>query len=156
MTVGVLVLPFNLLTEQNRQISTLLSAKPLATASAVARMKDELSQTQYRLTQLRNQEFERKAKALEGTGNVLLFEEGLSPDELRRLADSVLQTCGGRCAVFSGDGNSYKYAIGQKGADLRSFAKELNTALNGRGGGKPEFIQGSLNATQEQIKAFFR
>lgn len=145
----------NLLTEQNRQVSTLLSAKPLATAAAVSRMKDELTQTQYRLTQLRNQSFERKAQELAGVGDVLLFEESLSPDEVRRLADSVLQTCGGRCAVFSGEDESYKYAIGQEGADLRSFAKELNAALNGRGGGKPEFIQGSVNATQEQIFAFF-
>lgn len=145
----------NLLTEQNRQVSTLLSAKPLATATAVARMKEELAQTQYRLTQLRNHEFERKAQELEGAGNVLLFEEGLSPDELRRLADSVLQTCGGRCAVFSGEGENYKYAIGQKGADLRSLAKELNATLNGRGGGKPEFIQGSVCVSETQIRAYF-
>ena len=145
----------NLLTEQNRQISTMLSAKPLATASAVARMKDELAQSQYRLTQLRNREFERKAQELAGSGNILLFEEGLSADELRRLADSILQSCGGRCAVFSGAGESYKYAIGLKNGDLRSFAKELNATLNGRGGGKPEFIQGSVNATKEQISMFF-
>ena len=76
-------------------------------------------------------------------------------DALRRLADAVLQSCGGRCAVFSGEGENYKYAIGQKGGDLRSFAKELNGALKGRGGGKPEFIQGSVNANKTQIEAFF-
>jgi alanyl-tRNA synthetase len=31
----------------------------------------------------------------------------------------------------------------------------MNAALNGRGGGKPEFQQGSLKATRQEIEAFF-
>jgi alanyl-tRNA synthetase len=31
----------------------------------------------------------------------------------------------------------------------------MTAALNGRGGGKPEFQQGSLKATRQQIEAFF-
>lgn len=145
----------NMLAAQNRQVSNLLSAKPVATAAAVARMKEELAQCQYQLGAAQNRLFALKAAELEGKGDVLLFEEGLSADALRRLADVVLQSCGGRCAVFSGEGENYKYAIGQKGGDLRSFAKELNGALKGRGGGKPEFIQGSVNANKTQIEAFF-
>ncbi len=30
-----------------------------------------------------------------------MFEDGLAAGSVRRLCDSVLQTCGGRCAVFS-------------------------------------------------------
>lgn len=145
----------NVLANQNRQVSNLLSAKPVATAAAVARMKEELADCQFKLGAARNQLFALKASELAGKGDVLLFEEGLSADELRRLADAVLQSCGGRCAVFSGEGNSYKYAIGLKGGDLRTFAKELNAALSGRGGGKPEFVQGSVNASKEKIEAFF-
>ena len=145
----------NILANQNRQVSNLLSAKPVATAAAVARMKEELADCQFKLAAARNQLFALKAAELADKGDVLLFEEGLGADEIRRLADTVLQSCGGRCAVFSGEGASYKYAIGRKGGDLRAFAKELNAALNGRGGGKPEFIQGSVNASREQIEAFF-
>lgn len=141
--------------EQNRKISGLLSAKPLETADAVARMKQELADCKYQLTQLENRRFEAMAKELEGTGNVLLFEEGLKPDSLRRLADAILKTCGGRCAVFSPGEEGYFYAIGQQDGDLRALTKEMNAALNGRGGGKPFFVQGSVRATEEEIRSFF-
>ena len=89
-------------------------------------------------------------------GDLLLFEEGLSPDSLRRLAAAVLETCGGRCACFSGqDGSGYRYAIGQAGGDLRELTHTLNQALSGRGGGKPNFVQGSVQAEQSAIRDFF-
>lgn len=88
---------------------------------------------------------------------MILFEDGLSPDGLRRLCDAVLHSCGGRCACFSGtDGWGYKYAVGQAGGDLRGFVKELNNTLSGRGGGKPDFVQGSVQASRSEIKAFFQ
>ena len=80
-------------------------------------------------------------------------------DGLRRLCDAVLHGCGGSCfcACFSGDDVSgYKYAIGQLDGDLRSFVKELNQALGGRGGGKPDFVQGSVRASRQEIRAFFQ
>ena len=50
---------------------------------------------------------------------------------------------------------TYKYALGGKDADLREFTKEMNQALGGRGGGKPFFVQGSVQADEETIRAFF-
>ena len=35
------------------------------------------------------------------------------------------------------------------------LVRELNTALQGRGGGKPGFVQGSLAASRTDIEAFF-
>ena len=79
----------------------------------------------------------------------------MSPDGLRRLCDSILQRCGGRCACFSGDDQrGYKYAVGEQNGDLRALVKEMNQTLNGRGGGKPNFAQGSLSASRSEIEAF--
>ena len=89
-----------------------------------------------------------------GVRETLLFEDGLRPDGLRRLADAVTKTCGGRCAVFSKVSDGYQYAIGQENGNLRAFTKELNAALNGRGGGKPFFVQGSVKADRAEIEAF--
>ena len=50
---------------------------------------------------------------------------------------------------------SYKYAMGEKDGDLRQFTKEMNAVLNGRGGGKPFFVQGSVQASEKEIRAFF-
>ncbi len=142
--------------EQNRQISGLLSAKPLETAAAAARMQQELNDTKYRLSRLEDQLFQMQAEAYTGKGDVLLFEEGLKPDALRRLTDAVMNACGGRCAVFSKVETGFQYAIGHEGGDLRQFTKEMNSKLNGRGGGKPNFVQGSVTADRQTIEAFFK
>ncbi len=141
--------------EQNKQISGLLSARPMETAVAAARIQQELADAKYRLTQLEDKLFRREAEAYQGRGDVLLFEEGLRPDALRRLADAVMHACGGRCAVFSRTEGGFQYAIGQTGGDLRAFTKEMNQKLAGRGGGTPEFVQGSVSAQQEAIEEFF-
>ena len=57
--------------------------------------------------------------------------------------------------MFAGAGSAWKYAIGQRGGDLRVLTKGLNAALSGRGGGMPEFVQGSVGAEREAIEAFF-
>ena len=46
-------------------------------------------------------------------------------------------------------------AINREGRILRGLTKRLNAALQGRGGGKPGFVQGSLAASRTDIEAFF-
>ena len=142
--------------EQNLRISNLLSAKVMETSGAVQRLLEENEQLKGRIYAMEEKQFSALALELEGKGSVLLFQEDLTPDGLRRLCDKVLQSCGGRCACFSGDEeNGYKYAIGEKDGDLRGLIKGLNQTLNGRGGGKPGFAQGSVRASRTQIESFF-
>ena len=142
--------------EQNARVSHLLSAKLFETGAAARRLLEENAALKSRLMSLEDGRFSALARQYAGAGDVVLFEEGLSPDGLRRLCSAVLHTCAGRCACFSGDNASgYKYAVGQLGGDLRELVKELNRALNGRGGGKPDFAQGSVQAPRAAIEAFF-
>lgn len=53
-------------------------------------------------------------------------------------------------------GGSFKYAIGEKGGDLRELVRQMNQALNGRGGGKPFFVQGNVKASRNEIEEFWR
>ena len=143
--------------DQNTHVSQLLSAKPLETASAVERLQKELYSLRGRVAALEEGDFARKAEHFAGKGDVLLIEGDMASESVRRLCAAVMDTCGGRCAVFAGsDSQGYKYVMGQIGGDLRSLVKDLNTALNGRGGGKPHFAQGSLQASAEAIRAFFQ
>lgn len=141
---------------QNRAVSAALSAKPLETAQAVARLSQELENTKLRAARAEEQCFSLRASALAGAGDVLLFEEGLRPDGVRRLCDAVKARCGGRCAVFSPAEEGYSYAIAQSGGNLKALTAALNAALNGRGGGRPDFVQGSVRADRAAIEAFFR
>jgi len=84
------------------------------------------------------------------------FEEGLEPVQVRMLADAIAQVCDGTVAVFSGvDKEGYAYAMVDHKNDLRAFGKEMTAALNGRGGGKPNFQQGRVTAKRAQIEDFF-
>ncbi|MBE6908095.1 MAG: alanyl-tRNA editing protein [Ruminococcaceae bacterium] len=141
--------------EQNLHVAQSLSAKPTESAAAVARLSDELGALKLRAARLEGQVFAQVAQRLTGEGDVALFEEEMSPDSVRKLCDAVTETCGGRCAVFAGADGAWKYAMGCRGGDLRELTKALNAALHGRGGGKPEFVQGSVSATKKEIEEFF-
>ena len=143
--------------QQNRQVSQLLSAKVLETAAAAKAMAAELEEKKGRIFAMENNRFGEIAEAHRNQGNVLVREANLAADGVRRLTIALQETCGGRAAVFSGDDESgYKYAVGHPGGDLRSWVKELNSALGGRGGGKPGFVQGSVTAKWEEIVAFMQ
>ena len=96
------------------------------------------------------------AESYVNCSNVLHFEENLDSVQIRELADAIADKCGGIAAVFSGtDGAGYGYALVTRQGDLRTFGKEMTTALKGRGGGKPNFQQGSVKATRQEIEDFF-
>ncbi|MCD7841493.1 MAG: DHHA1 domain-containing protein [Lachnospiraceae bacterium] len=157
MISGKRVLSYlNMVNAQNHQISVLLSAKPDRTADAVKRSLDENFRLKGRVLALEEKLFAQEAERLAGAGDVLLFEKDMEADSVRKLAVAVMETCGGRCAVFSDNGDgTYKYALGEKDGDLRALVKEMNQALEGRGGGKPFFAQGSVHSEEKEIRQFF-
>ena len=157
MLCGVRALRYsNQLKEQNRKISGLLSANWKETAQAVERLSEEYQKTRFRLVGMEYEKIARMAEEKKGQGDQLFFEHQMSAESARKMAADVMETCGGYCAVFCGnDQDGYRYAIGKKDGDLRAFVKEMNQKLQGRGGGKPFFVQGSVQASQEEIQSFF-
>ena len=141
--------------EQNHAIGQALSVKGENTFAAVQRLQAELAEVKLRAAALEEESFRRTAEEYADRGDVLLVVPSLQGDGVRRLCDAVSQKCGGRCAVFSGEGSSYKYAVIHPGQDIRQMVKEMNAALNGRGGGRDGFAQGSVQATDAQIRAYF-
>lgn len=145
----------NVIGEQNHQISMKLSARPDQTAQAVERLWEENYRLKGAVMRLEEESFAAEAEKWAGAPEALIFKEGLESDSVRKLTDAVLQKCSGRCAVFSRNPDgTYKYAVGEKDGDLRQFTKDMNAALKGRGGGKPFFVQGSLQGTEEEIRSF--
>ncbi len=146
---------FTTLCGQNTQISQLLSAKAEATAAAVERLQREAYELRGRIAALEEGDFARKAAQYAGAGDVLLIEGAMSSESVRKLCGAVQESCGGRCVVFAGEDGRYQYAASHPEGDLRPLAKALNGALDGRGGGKPAFVQGSVQASAEAIRAFW-
>ena len=116
-----------------------------------------LEERKLRIAQLERQLFAQTARSYAGRGDVLHFEEGLAPASVRELADMIAEECGGTAAVFSGtDEDGYSFCLVTRSGDLRERTKAMTAALGGRGGGKPNFQQGSVKCARAAIEAFFR
>lgn len=139
-------------------ISAALSAKPEEIAAAVERLLQENNSLKQEAAFLREQIFTAKAEAVApGTKNLVLFENGLAPNDLRRYCLLLSEKCSGTAAVFSGsDEGGYKYAIGSAHDDVRALCKALNQSFSGRGGGSAELAQGSLQGAGAKIEKFLQ
>ncbi len=141
---------------QNKLVSQAFSAKLGETGAAAQRMNELVAQQKYRITGLEKQIFSAIAALYAGKGNVLHFEEGLDNTAVRDLADAIAESCGGTAAVFSGSGTEgYAFCLVTRSGDLRQLGRDMTKALNGRGGGKPIFQQGRVQASRTEIEAFF-
>ena len=147
---------FSKIAKENSKVSVLLSAKPQETSKAVERLQEENFRLKGKIFDMEDEIFQAEAEKWAGAGSVLIFKKNMESDSVRKLTDAVMQTCCGCCAVFSDNGDgTYKYAMGEKDGNLREFTKEMNQVLNGRGGGKPFFVQGSVSSSEEEIRKFF-
>ncbi len=149
---------FNALLESAGEISSLLSAKREEIAPAVEHLLTERDELKFRKVGLEREliAFLAETIPIENENALLIRQPDLSDASRRELVNLLVPRCGGLAAVFSGsDEDGYQYIIGSRSRDLRTAAKEINTALSGRGGGKPEMITGFCSASALKIKDFF-
>ena len=140
---------------QNRTVSQTFSSTILQTGEAAKKMQDALAKEKLRTAELQKQVFTFQAAAYRGQENVLHFADHLEPAQVRELADRIRRVATGFAAVFSENAAGFSYCLATQSGDLRELGKEMTTALNGRGGGKPNFQQGNVAATRADIETFF-
>ena len=138
-------------------ISQALSSKRHETAAAVERLLQEQQKSKERIAALSLELARYMAEDREGTeGNICVFDSVLDEVALRELVNLLMEKCRGIAAAFSGDDRrGYRYIMGSRELDMRSLAKELNSLIEGRGGGKARMIQGSASASAAAIAAVF-
>ena len=138
------------------EISAMLSAKRDEVAPAVQRLMQERDALKEKNAALAMELVQFKAaQQPETDGNICLFET--IPDEIavRELVNLLVPKCGGIAAVFfPNTEGSLRYIIGSRNVDLRRASKDINAGISGRGGGRPEMIQGSASAQPDEIRAF--
>ncbi len=146
----------SLINSCNTEISRELSAKPTETPEAVRRIRDELGAAKYRAYGLEDKYFALLSEKLLGEKTVILFEEGLSPDSLRKLCTMLLENTEYAFCFSGTDEGAYKYAIGKKDGDIMPFIKAFNSALSGKGGGRNGPAQGNVSAGRAEIEAYIK
>lgn len=150
------LLDYEALHENNAAVSAALSAKRLETGGAIARVMAEQEERRAELTKLKRELLQLKAAALRPTeGSICIFECDIDMITLRELVNAGSELAGKVCAGFAGTDGDYKYIIGSRTVPLRARAKEINAAIDGRGGGSDAMIQGTSRARREDIERYF-
>ena len=141
--------------ESVTEISRALSAKRGEVTQAVQRVLNEQQSMKERCDALSLALIRYMAEAEPATaGNILVFDGTLGEIAQRELANLLMEKAGGFAAVFCGsDEDGWRYIIGSKRLDLRAMSREINAAVQGRGGGTPQMIQGSARANRAEIEA---
>ena len=140
---------------QNQEISRKLSAKPAETYEAVSRLKEDSTKIKQRLIEMELKNLVTISEQYAGKKDPLVITGEMEPDNVRRLCDMISNEASGCCKVFAGKEGNYRYAVIHKGEDIREFIKSMNTALNGRGGGRDGFAQGSAACSEADILKYF-
>lgn len=150
------LLDYEALHENNAAVSAALSAKRLETGGAIARVMAEQEERRAEFTKLKRELLQLKAAALRPTeGSICIFESDIDMITLRELVNAGSELAGKVCAGFAGTDGDYKYIIGSRTVPLRASAKEINAAIDGRGGGSDAMIQGTSRARREDIERYF-
>lgn len=134
----------------------ILSAKPEMITSHLQKLQEEFNETKFKLAEVKGKLFSYKVEEYIkcNQATLCICEEGLVPEELRKLCTLLIQKVDKTCLVVTPDGTGFKYALGNSQIDIRPLCKAMNMKFQGKGGGSSELCQGSLLGEWEEIKLF--
>ena len=90
--------------------------------------------------------------------NAVLFTDITDNVAIRNAVNELMERYSGYNAVFAGSGDgagSYRFVVGSKSLDCSELAQRLRSELGAKCGGNKVMIQGSVEASQEQIMKSF-
>ena len=140
----------------NRSVAEALKVKHHETAEAFERYVSDVADVKRELTETRKKLMALKAETVDPSdGNICLFEEGLSAEDMRNFCNMCVGKCGGIVGVFSKISDGWMYTVASDTIPLRSCSRTINDAINGKGGGSDAMITGRAFASEAEIKNFF-
>ncbi len=141
---------------QSAEISAKLSVKQHDITIAVDRLIAERDGLKLALRAANRRIADMQVAMVEPTDQpICLIGADWDVEILRRVVNGLTERCGGLCIACSGNGDVYQYVLGGTG-DIKLATSQMNSALNGRGGGDHRQSQGRVQATAVQIAAFWR
>jgi len=139
-----------------RRVSGLLSVPKTEIDKGCERVISELEALKSSLKEERSLRYLTEAEKIPETrGNLVLLYESAGFDDLKTLANALISRIGGILVLLSGKDGEYRHLTVSRTRNLTEIREDMNQALAGRGGGKPEALQGSFSASLEKIKAYF-
>jgi len=140
-----------------KRISAMLCAPQPETADTLENYIKDSENAKLNLKAARIKIAELEAEGVnEINGNAVFLLSDFTIQELIAFSNIAGAKISGITVALSGNDGDYKYVISSKSVDLRSISKEINSTLSGRGGGRPEMIQGSFGASFKEIQDYFK
>ncbi len=138
------------------KVAELLSAKKDECAAAVEHLKGQLAEAEAKSRGIVKAVLLADAEKAEPTdGNMVFVYPREFASGLREVVTGAMEKCGGICAAFAGEDGSYSFVMGSNSVDLRAASGDIRQALNAKGGGSPDMIQGNACTTAEVIREYF-
>ena len=144
-------------TDANIRIMNLLSCRRYETEAAVERLQNSSLAKDRTINAMAAQALKTKADTYPTGGSLIIDEEtGIEIYALRSFCTQLIKDDKAKTvAVLITDGSAadqLNYLIMSNVRNLKDDAKILNEKLSGRGGGRPDAIQGTFHASLSQIK----
>ncbi len=137
-------------------VSVMLSSKQHEIASYVEKKIRENETLHRSFNDFKMQIAENDKENLCLVGDVALFISSFYDADMMRELANYGMTQKEICVILSGsEENGFSYVAGSLNFDLMKFAKNFNTALNGRGGGRGTMIQGKVTAKKADVLNYF-
>jgi len=136
------------------ELSGILTTNQDNLTEHVTKQKNQIYELKTQLSNVKQSMMENKlAEIAESQKDVILFESDLETPVMRNVVNKLMETHDGICGIFVGDDTEgYNFIIGSKTINCCEVAAKLREELNARGGGKPQMVQGSVCAPEENIK----
>lgn len=135
------------------ELTGILTTNQENLAEHITKLKTQVQSLKTQLANAKQENMENKiAKIPPKQRDVLLFERDLETPVMRNVVNKLVEGHDGICGVFVGDDKEgYNFIIGSKSVDCREIATKLREALDARGGGSAQMVQGSVGATVKEI-----
>ncbi len=147
---------FSALYEAVAGISAALSVPKSDVEGEVGKLLSDRARLEAEFSQYKIKNMEAEADKLSPTDKnlVITFKEA-SFDELIAYSNVAIDKVSGILVLLSGEDGNYRYVISSKAKNLREISTDINKSLLGRGGGRPNMIQGTFAESLRNIEKYF-
>ena len=137
------------------QISALLSSKQEKAYEAVQKLDVKCTIASQKITELKKKMADITVMSATSEDNCI-FVDDCDVKSLQLLADKLHKKFGGIRAVFSENTGNFSFAICAEDDELQELFAKFKSQFTVRGGGRGGMVQGTVEATNENIKLFFK
>lgn len=141
---------YKIIYDQAMKISNLLSAPIEDIYSSTSRVNNDVFELKQEITQLKKKAIDESTKILVEQDSYIIFEDDIDMNTQKYYLNKLKPYSKDFAAIFVKQETNYRFLLVSNN-DARVQLKKLKEHFNVRGGGKQDNIQGTIEASKEEI-----